>query len=832
MTFLLFHVIQNVVKSRIRSDIMFRDRLPLSLTFVLTFVAAVLLFTFDVRGQSAKDREMAAFGELKARFGDRLKLGKSRATGKINFVRIEAEDHGNLSADSSEASLQRETIEFLRSYGMIFGIQNVETDLTFEKEQTDDIGNSHINFAQTYQGLPVFGGTLKAHFNAKGELRAVNGTIVPKIDLDVIPTQRIDDAISTAVSTVASVDVKTAGLYVASSDLMVYRDGLVRGMSGVDHLVWKLEVSNGGEVREFVFVDAHSGAIVDQITGRYDAMDRRLFSSNGTNLFPPTSYPILPFWAENATFPTGNSGADEIIRTSADTYNLYKNGFGRDSYDDSGGPLISFFNFGHGFDGNAFQYYVGGQPVTSFGNDFITDDVVAHEITHTYTAYTDNLVFDWQPGALNESYSDIFGETVDILNGRGLDTPGDRRNGTANLCSAFTRRHPILTVNAPAVIAGNYEAAYNSFGPAVTSAGTTGNIVLVNDGVGNTADGCTTPFANASAVNGKIALIEANASTDVGCYGFTRVLNAQQNGAIGVVVAFDAELGNRLQPFFGPNAVIPSINVGYNTGQLLRNQIGAGVNVRFFIDPTAAADNTHRWELGEGTVAYGEAIRDMWNPKCTFAPGKVSDLEYDCIDPGDYGGIHTNSGIPNHTYALLVDGGTFNGRTVNGIGLTKAAQIYYRAMAFYQNPVTNFPDHAEAIEAAANDLIGVNLRDLVTGLPSGEIINAADISQVHAATLATELRNDPVQCGFPVVTVSGRVVDPSGRGLRSVTVTITDAKSVQRTATTSSFGFYSFDSVPSGQSITVKVSSRLYRFAPQTLAIYGNLTNVDFMGIE
>ena len=50
----------------------------------------------------------------------------------------------------------------------------------------------------------------------------------------------------------------------------------------------------------------------------------------------------------------------------------------------------------------------------------------------------------------------------------------------------------------------------------------------------------------------------------------------------------------------------------------------------------------------------------MWTPTC-LDPGKVSDAEYYCATD-DAGGVHRNSGVNNHAYALLVDGGTYNGR--------------------------------------------------------------------------------------------------------------------------------------------------------------------------
>ena len=77
--------------------------------------------------------------------------------------------------------------------------------------------------------------------------------------------------------------------------------------------------------------------------------------------------------------------------------------------------------------------------------------------------------------------------------------------------------------------------------------------------------------------------------------------------------------------------------------------------------------DSFRWLVGEKSDAFGGAIRDMWVPTCYGDPGKVSDTEYKCTTD-DQGGVHGNSGVPNHGYALLVDGGTYNGTTVTGSG--------------------------------------------------------------------------------------------------------------------------------------------------------------------
>jgi len=109
--------------------------------------------------------------------------------------------------------------------------------------------------------------------------------------------------------------------------------------------------------------------------------------------------------------------------------------------------------------------------------------------------------------------------------------------------------------------------------------------------------------------------------------------------------------------------------------------------------------------------------------------------------------VHTNSGVPNHGFALLVDGGTYNGHAVAPIGMTKAAHIYFRAQAVYQVEDSDFADHADALEASCQDLIGQPL-DALTGGPSGETIRASDCEQVTKMTAAVALRTPPAFCNF------------------------------------------------------------------------------------
>jgi hypothetical protein len=190
--------------------------------------------------------------------------------------------------------------------------------------------------------------------------------------------------------------------------------------------------------------------------------------------------------------------------------------------------------------------------------------------------------------------------------------------------------------------------------------------------------------------------------------------------------------------------------ISRNAGVALKQALGAGtLNVTM---RARAVGASYRWLMGEDATAFGGAIRDMWDPNCIGDPGKVTDQEYFC-SADDSGGVHANSGVPNHGFALLVDGGAYNGRTISAIGLTRAAHIYWQAQAVYQTPTTDFPDHAAALEAACADLVGQRVPNLTVGAqPAGGArpqITASTCAQVSTMTQAIELRADPTtQCNF------------------------------------------------------------------------------------
>jgi len=61
---------------------------------------------------------------------------------------------------------------------------------------------------------------------------------------------------------------------------------------------------------------------------------------------------------------------------------------------------------------------------------------------------------------------------------------------------------------------------------------------------------------------------------------------------------------------------------------------------------------------------------------------------------------------------------------------------------------------------------------------------------------------------------------------------LTDSLSVRRTATTSSFGVYTFTNVALGDTYIISISSKRYRFAARSVLVNADMANVDFTGLE
>jgi Zn-dependent metalloprotease len=703
------------------------------LTALVVFVVALVpASAFAQAPGQTQVRDPAGLQRLQADTGGTARVGVSPATKAARSIRVPAGRALGQGAAATLADKQAQSQAFFRDYAALLGMP--PGAMRYVSSSTDRLGETHLTWRQYYGSVPVFGALVKTHFDRAQQLKGYTGTAVPDINLNASPSIGVRQAAATALSAVTTDNPGAATPpRVGRTSLYVFRSGLAQSVPGENHLAWEVEITNAADVRELVYVDAHSGKIVNRTPGIHDDLSRRAY--DGHNLaFVPQNYPNGAYWLEGQRFPTGSIEANNMIIASKEVYDLFQNAFGRDSFDGAGAKMDAIFNRGYSCPNASWN-----GTFISFCPGFTTDDVTAHEWGHAYTQYTHDLIYEWQPGALNESYSDIWGEVVDFINNRGTDDPGSR---TAGACSVNSPPVARLRVNAPANIANTYLAQSAQFGPALTPTGVTGSVVAALDAADaagpSTTDACSA-LTNAAQVSGNIALLQRGTCTFV-----VKVLNAQAAGAIGVIVDNNVSSGLPGMGGTDPNVTIPSIGIGQADGAAIRSALTSGaVNATLLAQP--GTDVSYRWLMGED-ITPGGAIRDMWSPNCYSNPAKVTDTAYYVCSTADGGGVHTNSGVPNHAFALLVDGGSYNGQTISSIGLTKAAHIYYRAQSVYQTPTSDFVDHADALESSCTDLVGQALNAL-TGGPSGEVITGGDCSQVTAAIAAVELRS-AAPCAF------------------------------------------------------------------------------------
>jgi Thermolysin metallopeptidase, alpha-helical domain/Thermolysin metallopeptidase, catalytic domain len=136
---------------------------------------------------------------------------------------------------------------------------------------------------------------------------------------------------------------------------------------------------------------------------------------------------------------SGDDAVDETYDGLAATWDLLADVFSYPAVDGQGTPVSATAHYGDGY-ANAFwdgqQLVLGDGDGIVFGRFTKPVDVLAHEYAHGITQYTAALAYEGQPGALNESISDVFGamtkqrvrgqtvDEADWLIGEGLFLPG------------------------------------------------------------------------------------------------------------------------------------------------------------------------------------------------------------------------------------------------------------------------------------------------------------------------------------------------------------------------------------------------------------------------
>ena len=332
------------------------------------------------------------------------------------------------------------SLDHLDVHAGVFGVAG-RGDLRLTRAFVDELDLTHTRFQQTIDGVPVFGGEGIVHLRRDRSIAAVTDAFVPHLAVSTTPKLSSDQAIDRALPTGACA---TCLATPPAADLWAMRH------AGKDHLVWRVQLRlHEGTNRislPVVFVDAHTGEIVWQYDNLQTGSGPSLYS--GTVGFETTPSAGL-FYLEDLSRKLGTFDAtgDTASRfTDADdlwdaagqragidahygaiqAWEYYQSVHGRNGIDGNGGPgsrlaidgvtsvIASNVHYGTSYN-NAFwdgsMTYGDGDGIAF--SPLVALDVVGHELTHGVTEYTAGLIYMSEPGALNESYSDIFGALIE-----------------------------------------------------------------------------------------------------------------------------------------------------------------------------------------------------------------------------------------------------------------------------------------------------------------------------------------------------------------------------------------------------------------------------------
>ena len=352
-------------------------------------------------------------------------------------------------------------------------VSDIDNDMLLLESHTDSmVGMTHYKFQQLYKGLTVEGAGCIEHFDAEGSLVFTNAKYAVDLEIDPNPTIPKESAVETLLkllpdsleyawndSTLEAqfqiIKNNPLATYYPNAELLIAIDNYNHVNFNIPAsrytLAYKIKVATANPLElKTYYLDANTGQILKITTphiedigpagaygyGTQNIIDTKWFGGfsqhyrlvaehSGHNFETRKGDDpfLLAYWGDLIQHNDNDDdwGNVYLTETSAHYFTQvswdYFQNFGRNGFDNNGHFLEvrtqwQSNNAAFNYDNNYFPY-----PRISFGKingfDYSWEpSVVAHEFTHGITHFTANLVYEFEPGAINESFSDIFG--IDI----------------------------------------------------------------------------------------------------------------------------------------------------------------------------------------------------------------------------------------------------------------------------------------------------------------------------------------------------------------------------------------------------------------------------------
>ncbi|MCX5352115.1 MULTISPECIES: M4 family metallopeptidase [Streptomyces] len=321
----------------------------------------------------------------------------------------------------------------------------------------DADGTVHTRYERTYNGLPVLGGDLVVHESKAGKTEGVTKAVKTAIKVASLKPQVTTAKAEKQALTAA----KAAGSEKTTADRAPRK--VIWAATGKPTLAYETVVGglqDDGTPNELhVITDAATGKKLYEYQGIETGTGKTLYSgtvslnttlsgstyqlTDGTrgghktyNKSHTTSSSAGTLFTDaDDTWGTGTASSSTTDQTAAadaaygaqETWDFYKNTFGRSGIKNNGVGAYSRVHYGNAYvnafwDDSCFCMTYGDgsgntHPLTSL-------DVAGHEMSHGVTANTAGLNYSGESGGLNEATSDIFGTGVEFYANNASD-PGD-----------------------------------------------------------------------------------------------------------------------------------------------------------------------------------------------------------------------------------------------------------------------------------------------------------------------------------------------------------------------------------------------------------------------
>jgi len=378
-----------------------------------------------------------------------------RKNGTPTLIKGEAITPGKPGASGDIASMESIARKFVVDNRNLLKISNPMQELKIKRQWADEIETKHFRYQQTVNSVPMFGKELMVHLDKENSVYMLNGRYeATPVGVDTTPEITQEKALDLVMEHLNFTGVP---IVVPDTELVIYTHP-----NGDMTLTWKIDITPTLDQRWIYFIDAKDGEFVHRINNIQNA----IVTGTGTDVNSITR--SFNAWSEFGFFytidpstptadppynpigdginPSGDTfifSANNVynpsilyhVRSSSQTsgwdpagvsaayntrqvYNYFKNTHGRDSMDGSGMNLITYIHavFSNGsidqawWNGKSMNF---GDGNTLFKNTTGSLDVAAHEMTHGVIEHTANLIYENQPGALNESFADVFAVMVD-----------------------------------------------------------------------------------------------------------------------------------------------------------------------------------------------------------------------------------------------------------------------------------------------------------------------------------------------------------------------------------------------------------------------------------